>query len=196
MTIKSMVQLLAQADTDLPDNTTQLIDPADVRVMIKNFIDSVRPGYGALQLVGPVALNLSATPQVLKPYTSIIAATPGWFQVSAANGQATRLINSASLAGATDFIIVSGNVDGPNNDNVTCTLYVNNVATPYTTTVTCQGGGEAVGFNLVAIKYTANSASNDAVYELRVSGTPGAKNFRNVNMVCQSQPVGDYPSGL
>ena len=50
MTIKSMLQLLEQADASLPDNSTQEITPADVRVMIKDFIDSVTPAYGTMQL--------------------------------------------------------------------------------------------------------------------------------------------------
>jgi hypothetical protein len=50
---KSLEQLISQATTDLPDNTAQLISPADVRDMFIDFMNSIWPAHGELNLDGP-----------------------------------------------------------------------------------------------------------------------------------------------
>lgn len=192
MTIKSVVQLLAQADATIEDNTTGAISAADVRSMIKDFLDSFSPAYGAIALAGPASKALTTTPSLLSPFSSSVAQTTGFYVNSVANGKITRSISAAGLAGATDFIVVSGTVSGANNANVVVELYKNGVPTGFKTSVTCSGTSDYQGFNLAAITYTANDASNDAAYDLYVSGPAGNFNFRDVTLLVQAQPVRSY----
>lgn len=190
MTIKSIVELLAQADATLPDNSTQLISPADVRQMFKDFLDTISPAYGAIALASQ-AVALSATPTVIAPFASTIAATTGYYVNNLSAGSVTRQITAAGIAGATDFIAISGAVSGTNNASVVLTLYKNGVATPYTTSVTCTGVGDNQGFNISGVTYTGASAGN-AVYDLRATAPAGTYTFVDVTLLCQAQPVRSF----
>lgn len=189
MPIKSIAELLAQADATLEDNTTGAISPSDVRAMVKDIIDTMSPAYGVLQMPGPVAFNLTTTPTVLKPFGSIVAATTNYFNASAANGWVRRLIATAGIAGASNLVLASGEIDGPNNENVNIELFKNGVATGWRSSVVCQGVGEFVGFNIAGLTY---DATDDVEFDLRVSGTAGTKNFRSVVLLIQAQPVRSY----
>lgn len=184
MTIRSIVDLLADADTNLPDNTTQLISAADVRNLIKDFLDTMSPAYGAIE-TGSVPLVLTPTPQLLAPYAVDLAATSGYFVNNLSAGSVQRLLNAA---GTTNFIIASGGVSGPNNSNVTVTLFKNGAATPYAASVTCTGAGDIVGFNIAGIDYSTVAAT----YELRVSAPAGSHTFSGVNLLVQAQPVRSF----
>jgi len=101
----------------------------------------------------------------------------------------TRQIAAAGIAGATDFVVISGAVSGTNNASVVLTLFKNGVATPYTTSVTCTGVGDNQGFNIAGVTYTA---AVDAVYELRATAPAGTYNFVDVTLLCQAQPVRSF----
>ena len=191
MTIKSMLQLLAQADTDLPDNSTQDITPADVRVLIKDFIDSVTPAYGTLQLA-TLTKTLNATPSKIAPFGSSFGATPGYYTTNVTDGTVTRLVGTGGVAGASDVVIISGAVSGANNARVVVRLYKNGNATAYQTSVTCSGAGDNLGFSLVGITYT-DAGEGDAIYELRASSSnAGTFVFADMSVVVQAQPVRSY----
>lgn len=184
-----MQELLAQAAATLPDNTVGDISAADVRQMITDFIDSVSPGYGVIQLT-TLAKATTATPSVLSPWTAVSNATATMFIGSAALGQVTRLIGTAGLAGATNFITLQGSVNGPNNSNVTLEIYKNGAPTGIKTSVTCTGSGDNVGINAAGLDYTA---SVDAVYEVRASSVPSnTHTFSNLALIVQAQPVRAY----
>ena len=191
MTVRSMNEMVTQINTLLANNVTQLITPASVRSVLTDFVDSLRPGYGGLNLVTS-SVNVPTTPPLtLAPFTSIMAATAGVYSASAANGQIQRLIGTAGLQGATDFLIVSGAVAGPNNDVVSIELFKNGVATGYKVYAACQGSAQPMGFGFSALTYTAGPG--DALYELRVNGnSAGNKDFTNVTFLCQTQPVNSY----
>lgn len=189
MTIKSMNELLAQADATIEDNTSGAISPSDVRAIIKDLIDTISPAYGAIGITTPVAFTLSATPTTLTPFDTNLANVPSHYTNNLSAGTVTRLVTTAGIAGATDFVIIDGNVEGPNGDLVTIALYKNGNPTPYTTSLQTTGAGEPVGFNLSALSYTSGA---DAVYEMRVSGDPGSKTFSKTSIICQSQPVRSF----
>jgi hypothetical protein len=149
----------------------------------------MRPAYGSIQCTG-VTLGLSATPIVLAPYTSQLIATSGYFTTNLTTGQVTRLIGTAGLAGATDFIIIDGDVEGPNNNVVTMAVYKNGAPTPFALSMTTQGNGRPVTLNASGLSYSA--APGDAVYEIRVSGDSGTYIFTNIDLICQAQPVGSF----
>jgi hypothetical protein len=191
MTIKSMLQLLAQADADLPDNSTRDISAADVRVLIKDFIDSITPAYGTLQL-STQTKTLNATPSKIAPFSSSFGATPGYFTTNISDATVTRQVSTALIAGASDLIIISGAVSGANNANVLVRLFKNGVATGYLTSVTCSGAGDDQGFSLVGITYT-DAGDGDAVYDLRASSSSaGSFVFSDINVVVQAIPVRSY----
>lgn len=189
MTIKSVTQLQTQADTTIEDNTTGAISASDVRNMIKDFLDSFSPAYGAINLVGPSSKAVTTTPTLLSPFSSSLAQTTGHYVNSVANGKVTRSIAAAGLAGATDFIIAQGSVAGPNNNNVVIELYKNGAPTGFKTSVTCSGASDFQGFNLAAIVYTA---SVDAAYDLYISGPAANHDFKDVTLLVQAQPVRSY----
>jgi hypothetical protein len=189
VTIKSIVELLAQADTALADNTTGDITPSDIRTLIKDFLDTISPAYGAIACTSSTE-TLSATPQVIAPFTSALAAAAGYYTTNLTNGAVTRLIQTAGIAGATDFTIASGSVSGANNANVLVELYKNGAPTGYRCSVTCTGAGDAQGFNIAGLTYTASPG--DAVFDLRATGPAGSYVFTNVTIVIQAQPVRSF----
>lgn len=189
MTIKSIVELLAQADATLEDNTTGNITPSDIRAIIKDFLDTISPAYGAITCSSDTE-TLSATPVVIAPFTSTLAAVTGYYVANLTNGTVTRQIASAGIAGATDFVLASGSVSGANNTNVLIELYKNGAPTGYKTSVTCSGAGDQQGFNIAGLTYSA--APGDAVFDLRATGPAGSYVFTNVALVVQAQPVRSF----
>jgi hypothetical protein len=189
MTIRSIVDLLAEVNAKINDNNVGDITPAELRQLFVDLLDTVSPAYGAIECSGD-SISTTATPQVVAPFTASINATAGYYTVNLTNGSVTRLIASASIAGATDFIIVDGAVEGGNNELVTLALYKNGAPTPYEVGVTCQGAGRPVGFNLAGITYT--DGATDAVYDVRVTGDAGNKVFSDVSLIVQAQPVRSF----
>lgn len=188
MTIKSMAELRAQADATLPDNTTQEISPGDVRAMFKDFLDTVAPAYGVIRMT-TLTRTLSPTSVALAPFSESLYADTGYYTTNLSLGAVTRQIASASIAGATDFLIASGSVSGANNANVVVEIWKNGVLTAYSTSVTCSGAGDDQAFNIAGITYTAGV---NAQYELRARGPNGSYTFKNVLLVAQAQPVRSF----
>ena len=182
MTIKSIVQLLAQADADLPDNTTGLIDPADVRVLIKDFLDTISPAYGVITRTGG-AIAVTAAPAAITPYTTNVSETAGFYTNSLANGTVTRQMQG--VAGVTDFVIVQGAIEGPNNSQLRAALYKDGVATGFATDIVTRGAGKPVGFNFAAIQYSTTAP----VFDVRLSGDAGNYTIADVTILAQAQPV-------
>jgi hypothetical protein len=183
VTIRSILELIALADTNLPDNTTQLISAADVRDLIKDFLETMSPAYGGIRLASQ-ALTLSATtPVSIAPFATDVIATLNYYTNNLVNGTVTRL--GATLGGTLDFIIASGSVSGGNNNNVTVELFKNGVATGYRASVTCSGAGDRVGFNIAALE--AIDAAN-SVYDIRAMAPAGSYTFTDVLLLVQAQP--------
>jgi hypothetical protein len=189
MTVKSMDELLAQADATIEDNITGAITPSDVRTLIKNFIDSISPGYGAISAVSVVEA-VTAVFGVIAPWAAQVAATAGVYTTNLTNGSVTRLIQSAALAGGTDFIVADLEVEGPNNNVVTVALFKNGVSTGFEMSATTQGAGRPVSLNLSGLVYTAQPG--DAVYDLRAAGDATNYTFTNLLLLIQTQPVRSY----
>jgi hypothetical protein len=189
MTIKSMNELLAQADATIQDNATGDITAAEVRTMIKDLIDTLSPAYGAISCASDVIV-LTATPVAIAPFTSTAAATPGFYTTNLTAGTVTRLVQSASLAGATDIIVVDGECAGPNNNLVTIHLYKNGAPTGFEMSVTCLGAGRPVSYNFVGLVYSASPG--DAVYDIRVSGDAASVTFLNTDVLFQANPVRSF----
>lgn len=185
MTIRSILELLAQADATIEDNTTGQISPADVRTLIKDFLDTMSPAYGVIQCSSSVEA-LTATPAPIAPFTASLAATAGYFTANLTAGSVTRALNG--IAGASVRLTINGEVTGANNTAVTVTLYKNGAPTPFKTTVATRGANP-VAFNIAGLTYN----DTDAVYDLRATtDTTGSYTFSNVLMLCEDVPVRSF----
>ena len=185
MTIKSILELLAQADATLPDNTAQEISAADVRDMVKNIVDTMSPGYGVARLTTG-AITLGPTPTKITPFTSS-EVTPGYFTANAANGELTRALNG--VAGSTVQTLVSGQIAGGNGNEVTVTLYLNGNPTAFRQTVSTSGAANRVAFNIAALSYVAGT---DGVFDVRASAPAGTYTFEDFVFIAQAQPVRSF----
>jgi len=184
MTTKSIADLLAEADTKLADNNVQAITAQVVRDMIKDMIDTVQPANSMIALNSlPLALN--AAPQTLEPFNSVILHTPGFYVNDLPNGAIAR---SADAPVVEDVVSVSGNVSGPNGNDISVILFCNNVATPYSIAVSTAGPGNVLGFNVSGLLRTAGAA----LYEVRAFGAAGNYTFTNVKLSASRQPVRSF----
>jgi len=167
MTRKTMLALLAQADADLPDNTTHLISAADVRQLIKDVVDSFAPGYGILSADTTTLVALGLPPQTVH-YTTILSLTPEYTAVPA-SGTVTRL--AQGLPTTVNRISFYCDVAAPTGNEVAFTLARNGVDIPGGTTVSGQGLG-----NLSQASFSVGTTSSDAldhVYSIRASKISG-----------------------
>jgi hypothetical protein len=186
MTIRSILELLAQADATLEDNTTGNITPADVRNLIKDFLDTMSPAYGVITCTSSVEA-LTATPAVISPFTSILAATVGYFTANLTAGSVTRALNG--IAGASVRFTLNGDVAGANNTAVTISIYKNGAPTGFQTTVATRGAANPVSFNIAGLTYN----DTDAVYDVRaITDTNGSYTFSNVVLLCEDVPVRSF----
>lgn len=186
MTIRSVVQLLAQADITIEDNASGSISAADVRNMIKDFLDTINPAYGVIVCTSVVE-PLTAAPQVLAPFTSAPQLSVGYFTANLTNGSVTRTLGA--LAGATVRVTINGDVEGANNAGVTVELFVNGVATGFKTTVSTRGATNPVSCNIAGVVYNAVNATLDV---RATTDTAGNFTFLNVVLLCENVPVSTY----
>lgn len=188
----SIAELLAQADTTLPDNSLGEISPADVRDMVKNFLDTMKPAYGALSIPAAPTLGLAlntTTPVKIAPFTSNVAQS-GEMLISVADGTVTQQIASIGNTGATARVTFTADITGPNNADVVFTLYKNNVATPFRASVTCSGAGNFGALTFGGLVYTAGE---DAVFDIRATATSaGTYQFSNALLLVENVPVASF----
>lgn len=188
MSIKSIAELLAQADTSFPDNSTQLITPAVLRTFVKDFLDSVAPAIGGITLTS-LAKALNATPSPLSPWNATLQATAGVYTTSVALGEVIRYIATAALTGATDFVTGTVSVEGPSGGLVTLELYKNGVATGYKVSVTTNGAGKSESAYMAGVSYNSGA---DVEYRIFASGDAGNYIFSNGVLQVQAVPVRSY----
>jgi hypothetical protein len=188
VTVKSIAELLAQADASFPDNTTGFITPGALRTFVKDFLDSIAPAYGAMQLTTAVDIVATTTPQVIAPYDSVIAATAGFYTPNLVAGTITRTLNG--VAGSTSLFTVSGFLSGPNNADAIIRLYKNGAPTPFFVGASSSGAANTTAFNLAGFDYT----TVDAVYDLRVSTPSGTPTFTidELSIIIQMNPVRSF----
>ena len=180
---KSIVELEAQAAADLPDNTTGLITPADVRNMFLDFLNAIRPAYGVCQKTAPETVTLGLTPAAIA-YTTGTSSDSNQLTANAATGQVSRSERGTAT------INFSMDVECAANRFITATLFKNGVATTWRITVNGAGTGNPVGMALTAIDY----ADPAATYEVRLSAeTDGVSTvINNGALVLAIDPVNSY----
>jgi hypothetical protein len=167
MARKTVLALLAEADTVLPDNTAHEISAADVRTLIKDFIESWSPGYGIASNDDLTLVALGITPQVVV-YDVVLAQTTDYVVVPAA-GTIQRLANG--LPTTVNRVSFNCDLAAPTGNEVVFSLFRDGVDIPGGTTVSGQGAG-----NLAQASFSVGTTSPgaaDHVYTVRASKISG-----------------------
>jgi len=174
---KTVLALLAQADATLPDNITQDISAADVRVMMKDTIETYSPGYGIASNDALTLVALGVTPQIVT-YDVTLAQTSE-FVVTPLAGTIQRL--AQGLPTTVNRVSFNCDLAAPTGDEVVISLFRDGIDIPGGTTISGQGLG-----NLVQGAFSVGTTSPgaaDHVYDIRASKvTGGADNVELSNI--------------
>lgn len=164
MARKTTAELLAEIAALLPDNTTELISPADVRTCLNDICESFTPAFGVLRGVPGVVVNLTTTPQKLAIFDEAIATSPE-LVADPALDQIT-----ATKAGYFTFSFTAS-LSGGNNSDVQVELRRNGTPTLWLALQTTTGAANRVEISLAG--YTQAVADGDifTVYGSVLSGT-------------------------
>lgn len=180
---KSISDLLAQADATIEDNTAGMVSPADVRNLIKDFLNAIAPAYGYIRQTGNPSINLGLTPVKLQ-WNNATDSNINETKSSAANGRITRLERGASTINFNmDFECQSGRF-------ITFTLYKNGVATPWRVTGNGGGAGNPVAVALTAVDYADPAAYYEIFATAELANTSTV--ISNGAMILQVEPVNSY----
>jgi len=182
MTRRTIVELIAQANSTLPDNVTGLIDPADVRNMILDFLDTVRPSYAVIQ-IGSVGQSKAVTTiySTFTWSTTYIAQAPDW-TTSLASGTLQR-----SGGPATTRLTFNIDVVAPNNSITTFGLFVNGVETPWAVSNTSTSSTDRQSYAMSAVVYDTSATIQ---YQIQVKSTvAGNIVLSNASLVAENVPV-------
>jgi len=163
-----MTALKAQADSTIEDNITGAISAADVRNMIKDLIDTLTPGFGAVGRATQTLVTLGPAAQVVT-YDTAMAITPD-FTPNLALGTVTR--NALGLPTVNTRVTFYAGVEAPAGSEVLFTLFRDGVSVPGGFTVSCQGNGNPVQGSFEIIN--ANPLAGDPVYKVMAAKISGA----------------------
>jgi hypothetical protein len=167
MARRTIAALLAEATTNLPDNSTGLISPADIRDIVKNIADTFSPGYAAVSRGSLVLPALGLTPQVVTYDTNLIG-TPD-YAVDLVTGAITRL--AGALNPTFNRVSFYTGVSAPNGNEVVFRLYRDGIAIPGGVELSAQGNA-----NIVAASFSLPSATSDGLdhaYDVRATKVSG-----------------------
>lgn len=186
MTRKTMVALLAQADATLADNATQDISAADVRNLIKDFIDTMTPGFGAVGKDAHTLVALGVTPVVV-PYDTLMAVTTE-FTANLPAGTVTR--NALGLPTVNTRITFFAGVTGPSGNEVSFTLQRDGVNVPGGFTVSGMGATNPVQGSFEIIN--ATPVAGNPVYRVmaaKINGAAANVDLSNVRFILEVVPT-------
>jgi hypothetical protein len=186
MTIRSIMELITESNALFPDNNIGDITPAELRQFLKDFLDTVSPAYGAIQMLTESFTLNPTTYTKLAPFDNVIVATAGYFTANVVNGEVTRGLGS--VPGSTLLFTINGFVTGSNGNDITVRLFKNGAQTPWVITVNAFGAANPVGFNIAAFDYT----DVDATYDIRAIAPNGSYTFSEVSIIAQAQPVRSF----
>ena len=181
-----MVALIAQADATLQDNITGLISAADVRQMIKDFIDTMTPGFGAVGRATQTLPTLGVAPQVVT-YDDTMALTAD-FTANLATGEITR--QALGLPTVNNRITFYAGVEGPAGSEYLFTLFRDGVSVPGGATVSGQGLGNPVQVTFEILN--ATPIVGNPVYKVmasKISGAAANTNLIDVRFIAEVVPT-------
>jgi len=161
---KSILELIAQATADFPDNVAGLITPAKLRNWAIDFLNSIAPAYGLLSLTGPLTQTFGLTP-ALVVFQTAYDSNPAETTTAVPASTVTRAEKGTST------INFSMDIETNNGRFITFTLFKDGVATPWRITGNGGGTGNPVSVALTAIDYADPAAVYDVRATAEVAGT-------------------------
>lgn len=185
MARKSINELLAQADATIEDNSIGAISPADVRNMIKDFLDTMRPSYAGMELLS-VVKSVTATYDVIAPWATQLIANNAEWTTNLSGGTIVRSLNG--VVGNSTRITLDIDVEGPNNNLTTFALFKNGTQTPFEMSGTTLGAGRPVSLNFSGIVYN----DVNATFDLRVKGDSAIFTLTNGLLILENVPVASF----
>ena len=181
MARKTITELYTQATADFADNTTGAITPTKLRQFCLDFLDTVRPSYGAINLIGPLSTTMT-TVDAGFVWSTVLAAQAPDYSASLASGTITRANGPASAR-----FEFSMDFQAPNNSVTYFTMYVDNVATQWVTGGTSNGAAEWQSVSMSGVNYSANLSVS---YQIRAKNTAGGNIIlQNGILVVENVPV-------
>lgn len=167
MARKTTAELLAEIAALLPDNTTELITPADVRTCLNNICESFTPAFGVIRGVPGVPVTLTTTPAKLAIFDEVVATSPELVAEPAND----RIV--AAKAGYYLFNFTSS-IAGSNNSDVQIELRRNGSPTLWYALQTTTGAANRAEITLQG--YTQAVADGDVfeIYANVLTGTDDA----------------------
>jgi hypothetical protein len=187
MARKTMVALKAQADASIPDNATHQITAAAVRNMIKDFIDTMTPGFGALGVALHTMPALGVTP-VMVPLPDLMAITADFTTFGPTSGQIRR--NALGLPSTNTRVTFYAGIACATGNEIVFSLYRDGVSVPGGTTVSGQGATNIAECSFEVIN--AVPVAGDPVYEVRASKISGGIDdveLSNVRFILEVVPT-------
>jgi hypothetical protein len=184
MARKSIVELIAQANATLADNTTGDITAADVRNMVLDFLNAIAPAYGVLSIpTGTLTQTVGLTP-VLMDFNTAQDSNPAQTTSNATSNTIARAERGTSTINfTTDF-------EAAVNRFVTFTLYKNGTPTPWRVTGNGGGTGNPIGVAMTAVDYADPAATYDIRITAEVAGVSVVTS--NAALIVQVEPVTSY----
>ena len=180
MTRRTITELYAQAAASFPDNAIGAITPALLRDFCQDFLDTMRPSYGAASIVTPLVKAATTVYSTFAWQTQIAATAPD-YSITLATGLVTRSGGPASAR-----IEFSIDALAPNNSITSFALFVDGVETPWATSNTSTGT-DLQSFAFTAINY---SAALSPTYQIRVkSNAANNVTLSNGVLVVENIPV-------
>lgn len=183
MARKSILELIAQVNATLPDNSTGLITPAILRAMFLDFLNAISPAYGLLSRSAPNTQVLGLAP-VIVAFQTAFDGDPA---------QTTSSIVSNTIARAekgTSTINFVADLECQTNRFVTFTLYKNGAPTTWRITGNGGGAGNPVSVALTAIDYADPAATYSIEATCETNGT--SVTLSNMAFVLAVDPVRSY----
>jgi len=185
MARKSYNELRTEIAALFPDNTTNLIEPADVRAILLDILEATQPAYGVVtRLVSSGSVLVGITPAVKATWQAASDSDPGQTTSVFADGTIARLERG------TTEITFNGDMEAPTGRYVTFTLFKNGVATPWRVTGNGGGNGNPVAVSFVAIDY----ADPAATYDIRITAEVAnvTVTLSNMTLIARVLPVNTY----
>ena len=165
MARKTIVELLAEMNVLLADNTSGAITPEDLRTVIGDFIDTMTPAYAVLTTDAGVLKTFGVTDSLLT-WTSVSIAQSPEYLADAATGKITR-----DQPVATNRISVNMDVELAANREILCTLYKNGAPTTWRAKASGSGTGRPAVLSLEALDYNAGPVEYQLYCQCDTAGT-------------------------
>jgi len=185
MARKSFAELRAEIAALILDNTTNLVEPADVRGVFLDILDAIQPAYGTLRRTVPSAnIVANITPAVKVTWEAAADTDPT---------QTTSNFSAGTIARSergTSVINFTADMETSANRFITFTLFKNGVATTWRITGNGGGAGNPVAVSLTAIDYADPAATYDIRMTAEIAGT--TVTLSNMALIVQLLPVNTY----